>query len=206
MTVGPQLYNYVWWFNIDGTGVLMDGIHSLAPQITVRCTAIRPRATPHHFLIWLRTVRQTAIGWLSRCFSVTYTLIGERDNESTTPWLMSIDTCEMGDKTISDPAESSRESLYPHSSQVSIYHFNTLRPRQNGRHFPDIFKCMLLNENVWISLKISLTFFPKVRINNLPALVRTMVSHRSGAKPLSEAMMISLLTQICVSRSQLVKV
>ena len=28
---------------------------------------------------------------------------------------------------------------------------NTLRPRQNGRYFPDdIFKCIFLNENVWI--------------------------------------------------------
>ena len=27
--------------------------------------------------------------------------------------------------------------------------FNTLRPRQNGRHFPDdIFKCIFLDENV----------------------------------------------------------
>ena len=32
---------------------------------------------------------------------------------------------------------------------------NTLRPRQNGWHFPDdIFKCILLNENLWISIKI----------------------------------------------------
>ena len=30
---------------------------------------------------------------------------------------------------------------------------NTLRPRQNGLHFPyNIFKCTLLNENVWISI------------------------------------------------------
>ena len=37
--------------------------------------------------------------------------------------------------------------------------FNTLRQRQNGRHFADeIFKCIFLNENVWISLKISLKF------------------------------------------------
>ena len=29
------------------------------------------------------------------------------------------------------------------------YCFNTLTPRQNGRHFPDdIFKCIFLNENV----------------------------------------------------------
>ena len=33
---------------------------------------------------------------------------------------------------------------------------NTLRPRQNGRHFPDdIFKWIFLNENVWISINIS---------------------------------------------------
>ena len=36
---------------------------------------------------------------------------------------------------------------------------NTLRPRQNGRHFPnDIFKCIFLNENVQISIRISLKF------------------------------------------------
>ena len=30
-----------------------------------------------------------------------------------------------------------------------VMEFNTLRPRQNGRHFPgDIFKCIFLNENV----------------------------------------------------------
>ena len=46
----------------------------------------------------------------------------------------------------------------------------TLRPRQNGRHFPDIFKCIFLNENVWIPVKISLKFVPKGPINNIPAL------------------------------------
>ena len=49
---------------------------------------------------------------------------------------------------------------------------NTLRPRQDGRHFPDdIFKCIFLNENVLISIKISLKFVPKGQINNIPALV-----------------------------------
>ena len=51
--------------------------------------------------------------------------------------------------------------------------FNTLRPRQNGRHFADdVFKCIFLNENVWILLKISLKFVPKGRINNIPSLVQ----------------------------------
>ena len=40
--------------------------------------------------------------------------------------------------------------------------FNILRLRQNGRHFPDdIFKCIFLNENVWILIMISLKFVPK---------------------------------------------
>ena len=38
---------------------------------------------------------------------------------------------------------------------------NTLRPRQNGNHFPDdVLKCFFLNENVWISNKISLNVVP----------------------------------------------
>ena len=46
--------------------------------------------------------------------------------------------------------------------------FNSLRPRQNGRYFLDnIFKCIFLNENVSIVIKISL----KGPINNIPALV-----------------------------------
>ena len=34
----------------------------------------------------------------------------------------------------------------------------------------NIFKRIFLNENVWISLKISLTFVPNVLINNIPSL------------------------------------
>ena len=83
---------------------------------------------------------------------------------------------------------------------------NTLRPRQNGRHFPDdIFKRIFLNENVWISIKISLKFVPKGPINNIPAWVQIMAWRRSGDKPSSEPMMVSLLTYICVTRPQWVK-
>ena len=56
--------------------------------------------------------------------------------------------------------------------------FNTLRPRQIGCHFTDaIFKCIFLNENVWILIKISLRFVPNGQINNIPALVQIMVCH-----------------------------
>ena len=84
--------------------------------------------------------------------------------------------------------------------------FITLRPRQNGRHFPDdIFKCIFLNENAWTLIKMSLNFVPRVQINNVPALVQIMAWHRPGDKPLSEQMMVCLLTHICVTRPQLVK-
>ena len=80
---------------------------------------------------------------------------------------------------------------------------NTLRPRQNGRHFPDdIFKCIFLNKNVWIPIKISLQFVPKGPINNNPALVQIMAWRRPGGKPLSEPMTVSFLTHICVTRPQ----
>ena len=45
------------------------------------------------------------------------------------------------------------------------WYINTLRPRQICHHFTDnIFKCIFLNENVWISFE----FIPKFRINNIP--------------------------------------
>ena len=87
-----------------------------------------------------------------------------------------------------------------------IKNVNTLRPRQNGRHFTDdTFKCIFLNENVWISLKISLKFVPKGPINNIPSLVQIMAWRRPGDKPLSEPMLVSLLTHKCVTRPQWAK-
>ena len=83
---------------------------------------------------------------------------------------------------------------------------NSLGPRQNGRHFADdIFRCILFNENVWIPIKISLNFVPRGSINNTTSLVQIMAWRRPGDKPLSESMMVSLLTHICVTRPQWVK-
>ena len=72
---------------------------------------------------------------------------------------------------------------------------NTLKPIQDHRHFPkDILKCIFLNENVWISLKISLQF---VRINNTRALAEIMAWCRPGHKSLSGRPIASLLTHTC---------
>ena len=83
---------------------------------------------------------------------------------------------------------------------------NTLRPRQDGRRFPDdTFERIFLNENVIILIKISLKFVPYGPINNIPALVQIMAWPRSGDKPLSEPMVGRLPTHICVTRPQWVK-
>ena len=74
-----------------------------------------------------------------------------------------------------------------HCSEVdmcrgSVTHINTLRPRQNGRHFADdIFKCIFLNENVWILIRISLKLVPKGPINNIPALAQIMAPAKRQA-------------------------
>ena len=80
---------------------------------------------------------------------------------------------------------------------------NTLRPRQNGRHFAgDTFKRLFLNENIRISIKISVKVVPNGPINNIPASIQIMVWRRPGGKPLSEPMMVRSLTHICVTRPQ----
>ena len=80
---------------------------------------------------------------------------------------------------------------------------NSLRPRRSRRHFADdIFKRIFLNENVRITIKISLKFVFKSPIDNIPPLFQIMAWRRPGDKPLSEAMMVSLLTHICVTRPQ----
>ena len=55
------------------------------------------------------------------------------------------------------------------------------------------------------NIKNSLNFVPKGSINNIPALVQIMTSCQTGDKPLSEPMMLSLLTHICLTRPQWVK-
>ena len=100
-------------------------------------------------------------------------------------------------------------NFYSHDIVIDLPYirtFNTLRPRQNGRHFADdTFKRIFLNENIRILMKISLKFIPKGPIDNIPALVQIMTWRRPGDKTLSEPMMVSLLMYICVTQPQWVK-
>ena len=98
--------------------------------------------------------------------------------------------------------------LFPCYSSNHIWiPWNPLGLKQNGRCFAhDTFKWIFLNENVTISIKVLLKFVAKGSINNIPALVQIIAWRRSGDKPLSEPMMVSLLTHICVTRPQWVNV
>ena len=58
------------------------------------------------------------------------------------------------------------------------------------------------NAFFWMKIYNSLKFVPKGPINNVPALVQIMAWRRSGDKPLSEPMVVSLLAHICVTRPQ----
>ena len=65
--------------------------------------------------------------------------------------------------------------------------FDAPTPGKNGGHFADdVFKCIFVNEEPWILIKIRLTFTPKGPINNNTAMVYKMACLRIGDKPLSE--------------------
>ena len=85
-------------------------------------------------------------------------------------------------------------------------HTHSLMPRQMDAIWQMTFsKCIFLNENVWIPIKISLKLVPKGPIINIPALVQIMAWRRPGDKPLSEPMVVSLPAHICVTLPQWVK-
>ena len=88
-----------------------------------------------------------------------------------------------------------------------LYHFLYLNLTHWGRDKMAAFSQTTLsnafsNENIRISTKYSLKFVPYGLINNILALVLIMARRRPGDKPLSEPMLVSSLTHICVTRSQ----
>ena len=119
-------------------------------------------------------------------------------------WQLSCyDMCKIGTWSNQDFFKLKQHEFLQDLDYEYINTLNTLRPRQNGRHFADdIFKRILFNVNVWISIKISLKFVPKSPINKIPALFQIMAWRRPGNKPLSEAMLVSLLTHKCVTQPQ----
>ena len=74
---------------------------------------------------------------------------------------------------------------------------------QTSLHFADdYFKCIFLNKNVSILIKISLKFVTNGLINNTLALVQIMAWRQPGDKPISEPMMVRLPMHIWVTQPQ----
>ena len=94
-----------------------------------------------------------------------------------------------------------QRSLLVQVKTCHLFCLNTLRLGQDGFQFhDDIFKYIFLNENIWISIAISMMLVLSGPINNIPALVQIMAWRRPGDKPLSEPMLLSVPTHICVTR------
>ena len=72
----------------------------------------------------------------------------------------------------------------------------TVWMEQNGWHVADnIFKCMLLKENICVLLQISLKFILKHSSNNKSSYIQTIQvldSHYTFSKPLPESVMTQL--------------
>ena len=88
---------------------------------------------------------------------------------------------------------------YSFLSNETVHCLHTMRPRQNGRHFPDyLFKCIFLNDRLWISIKIPLKLVSKGPVNNIPGF-----GSDNGLVPTRRQAIIwtnDILTQICVTR------
>ena len=82
----------------------------------------------------------------------------------------------------------------------------TLRGGNCRQFADDIFKCIFVNYKLEISLNISLKFGPKVRINDIPALVSIMAWCQAGDNSSSEPMAASLMAHICITRPQWVNI
>ena len=98
------------------------------------------------------------------------------------------------------PSHDSTKALHPPGHALIFMHRKkNLRPRQNGRHFPDdIFQCFFMSENVLISLEISLKFVNWTYSQGSSSQCCSIGSD-NGLAP------TSLLTHICVTRPDWVK-
>ena len=92
--------------------------------------------------------------------------------------------------------ESIPEALFLHAKRPgsSFRHFTHLPLDKMAAVLADvIFKCIFLNENDRILIRISLKFVPRCLVDNKPALVQVMAWRWLGDKPLPEPMMTEFI-------------
>ena len=86
------------------------------------------------------------------------------------------------------------------SKTMHLILINSSFPGQTGRHLVDaIFKCIFFNGKFWIVNTHPPKFVLMDPINNNPPLAQIMAWRRPGDKPLSEPVIVNLLTPLCVN-------
>ena len=147
----------------------------------------------YHQISWSLEIARldvTMIVWFWNLTGISVALLLEKPKPESRGFETSLETLPYKDDTPSAGILRSTSQLslcqvtngMEHTYQ--IISFNTLRARQNGRHFADdTFNRIFVNENVRIPIKFSLKFVSKGPINNIPALVQIMASRRPGDKP-----------------------
>ena len=63
-----------------------------------------------------------------------------------------------------------------------------------------IFKCIFSNEKIWILIKNSLKFVPRCCNNKITALYQIKARHEPENNPLSEPVIVNLLTRLCITQ------
>ena len=91
------------------------------------------------------------------------------------------------------------------------YTYHQLNTLSNSHHIEAWTKWLIsifffLNGNVWILMKISPTFVPRGPISSIPTLAPKVAWCQSVEKPLSQPMIVSLLTHMCFPLMNLVLV
>ena len=91
----------------------------------------------------------------------------------------------------------------PHGMLIVCYGtwlFNTLRPKQNGRHFPDdISKCIFLNENVWFRLRFHWSLFLRFEwMDGYRHIAREVILHNNSSVDGFVNRNSYLLLRICI--------
>ena len=79
-----------------------------------------------------------------------------------------------------------------------LYAISTLRLRQNVCHFADdVFKCIFLNENFWISNNMSMKCVSQGLIDNISLIQVVAWCHQATSHYLNQWWLWSLLMHIC---------
>ena len=95
-------------------------------------------------------------------------------------------------------------TLCPFFQQTAFFHYDnpSLLRQLGGKIADDIFKRIFVNENDWMSIKISLKFIPKCAIDNKSALVQVMAWHRQATSHYLNQCWPSSVTHICGTRGR----